>query len=192
MLAVGAWPWCWEAARAGKRAEGRTGRKGGWCCRGGGARSVVLRNGDWSDRVSGGAGGGGGAGRRRRGRRLAGVGGASAGLGRGLPGSLVPTHSRFGAGHTLTLRVPADRHEGAMAFVVAAFPGAGLREAHGGRLRFQLPQGGLCTLAHVFGELAAHGSDHGVEDFSVSQTTLEEVTTASGWGWRRAGAGALD
>lgn len=90
-------------------------------------------------------------------------------------GSTQHLKRRFGAGHTLTLRVPTDQHEGAMAFVVAAFPGAELRERHGGRLRFQLPQGECCALAHVFGELAAHGSDHGVEDFSVSQTTLEEV-----------------
>ncbi|XP_029772205.1 phospholipid-transporting ATPase ABCA7 [Suricata suricatta] len=52
---------------------------------------------------------------------------------------------------------------------------AELREGHGGRLRFHLPPGGRCSLARVFGELAARGREHGVEDFSVSQTTLEEV-----------------
>lgn len=76
----------------------------------------------------------------------------------------------------LTLRVPAEQHARAVSFVEAAFPGAELREAHGGRLRFQLPPGARCALAHVFEELAAHGAEHGVEDFSVSQTTLEEVT----------------
>ncbi|XP_062967298.1 phospholipid-transporting ATPase ABCA7 [Cynocephalus volans] len=90
-------------------------------------------------------------------------------------GSARHLKSRFGAGHTLTLRVPARRPEPAAAFVAAAFPGAELREAHGGRLRFQLPPGGRCALARVFGELAAHGAELGVEDFSVSQTTLEEV-----------------
>ncbi|XP_048197750.1 phospholipid-transporting ATPase ABCA7 isoform X2 [Perognathus longimembris pacificus] len=90
-------------------------------------------------------------------------------------GSAQHLKSRFGSGHTLTLRVPADQPEQAAAFVVAAFPGAELREVHGGRLRFQLPPGGRCSLARVFGELAARGADHGVEDFSVSQTTLEEV-----------------
>ncbi|XP_037680076.1 phospholipid-transporting ATPase ABCA7 isoform X3 [Choloepus didactylus] len=90
-------------------------------------------------------------------------------------GSAQYLKGRFGAGHTLTLRVPAARPEPAAAFVAAAFPGAELREVHGGRLRFQLPLGGPCSLARVFGELAAHGAAHGVEDFSVSQTTLEEV-----------------
>lgn len=71
--------------------------------------------------------------------------------------------------------MPAAQPELAAAFVAAAFPGAELREAHGSRLRFQLPPGGRCALARVFGELAAHGAEHGVEDFSVSQTTLEEV-----------------
>lgn len=83
----------------------------------------------------------------------------------------------------LTVRVPATNSEPAAAFVAAVFPGAQLREAHGGRLRFQLPTGGHCALAHVFGELATQGAEHGVEDFSVSQTTLEEVPTASGRVW---------
>ncbi|XP_055226997.1 phospholipid-transporting ATPase ABCA7 isoform X8 [Gorilla gorilla gorilla] len=88
-----------------------------------------------------------------------------------------PQHlkGRFAAGHTLTLRVPAARSQPAAAFVAAQFPGAELREAHGGRLRFQLPPGGRCALARVFGELAVHGAEHSVEDFSVSQTMLEEV-----------------
>ncbi|XP_057564820.1 phospholipid-transporting ATPase ABCA7 isoform X4 [Hippopotamus amphibius kiboko] len=90
-------------------------------------------------------------------------------------GSAQHLKGRFGAGHTLTLRVPLSRSKSAAAFVAAAFPGAELREAHGGRLRFQLPPGGCCALALVFGELAARGPEHGVEDFSVSQTTLEEV-----------------
>lgn len=87
--------------------------------------------------------------------------------------------SRFGTGHTLTLMVPPEQPEPTIAFVMATFPGAVLREMHGSRLRFQLPPGGSCTLARVFQELAAQGKDHGVEDFSVSQTTLEEVTSGT-------------
>ena len=94
-----------------------------------------------------------------------------------------PLHPRFGAGHTLTLRVPLSRSKSAADFMAQAFPGAELREAHGGLLRFQLLSGGRCTLALVFGLLAASGAEHGVEDFSVSQTTLEEVTAATGRGW---------
>lgn len=90
-----------------------------------------------------------------------------------------PVHSRFGAGHTLTLRVPPDQHEPATAFIETTFPGAELREAHGSRLRFQLPPRAGCTLARVFRELAAQGKAHGVEDFSVNQTTLEEVTSGT-------------
>ncbi|XP_021059994.1 ATP-binding cassette sub-family A member 7 isoform X1 [Mus pahari] len=90
-------------------------------------------------------------------------------------GSSQHLKGRFGAGHTLTLRVPPDQPEPAIAFIRTTFPGAELREVHGSRLRFQLPPGGGCTLARVFRELAAQGKAHGVEDFSVSQTTLEEV-----------------
>ncbi|XP_060151543.1 phospholipid-transporting ATPase ABCA7 [Globicephala melas] len=81
---------------------------------------------------------------------------------------------RFGAGHMLTLRVSESQSESVAAFVAATFPGAELREVRGGRLRFQLPPGARCALGHLFGELAARGAEHGVEDFSVSQTTLEE------------------
>uniref|UniRef100_A0A8C2XZS0 ATP binding cassette subfamily A member 7 n=1 Tax=Capra hircus TaxID=9925 RepID=A0A8C2XZS0_CAPHI len=90
-------------------------------------------------------------------------------------GSAQHLKGRFGGGHTLTLRVPLSRSKSAADFVAQALPGAELREAHGGRLRFQLLPGGRCTLALVFGLLAACGAEHGVEDFSVSQTTLEEV-----------------
>ncbi|KAI4541292.1 hypothetical protein MG293_008434 [Ovis ammon polii] len=90
-------------------------------------------------------------------------------------GSAQHLKGRFGGGHTLTLRVPLSRSKSAANFVAQALPGAELREAHGGRLRFQLLPGGRCTLALVFGLLAACGAEHGVEDFSVSQTTLEEV-----------------
>ncbi|KAM9103951.1 LOW QUALITY PROTEIN: phospholipid-transporting ATPase ABCA7 [Megaptera novaeangliae] len=90
-------------------------------------------------------------------------------------GSAQHLQGRFGAGHTLTLRVPVSQTKSAAAFVAATFPGAELREVHGGRLRFQLPPGGRCALARPFGELAACGAEHGVEDFSVTQTTLEEV-----------------
>lgn len=73
--------------------------------------------------------------------------------------------------------------------MTAAFPGAELREAHGGRLRFQLPPGEACSLARVFGELAARGAEQGVEDFSVTQTTLEEVPAARRGAGRQSGAG---
>ncbi|XP_021497533.1 phospholipid-transporting ATPase ABCA7 isoform X1 [Meriones unguiculatus] len=90
-------------------------------------------------------------------------------------GSAQHLKGRFGAGHTLTLRVPPDQPGAAKTFVEATFPGAELREVHGSRLRFQLPRGAGCSLERVFRELAAQGQAHGVEDFSVSQTTLEEV-----------------
>lgn len=90
-----------------------------------------------------------------------------------------PVSCRFGTGHTLTLRVPPDQLEAALAFVEATFPGAELREAHGNRLRFQLPPAAGCTLERVFRELAVQGQAHGVEDFSVNQTTLEEVMSAT-------------
>ncbi|KAM5307274.1 LOW QUALITY PROTEIN: phospholipid-transporting ATPase ABCA7 [Glossophaga mutica] len=44
-------------------------------------------------------------------------------------------------------------------------------------------QEGAAPLVYIFGELAAPGAERGMEDFSVSQTSLKEVPEAPGRGW---------
>ena len=61
------------------------------------------------------------------------------------------------------------------AFVAAAFDGAALREAHGLKLRFEVPARGGTSLAQLFGVLEAHRAELAIEDYAVSQTSLEQI-----------------
>ncbi|KAM9095067.1 phospholipid-transporting ATPase ABCA7 isoform 8-T9 [Sarcophilus harrisii] len=89
-------------------------------------------------------------------------------------GSAQHLKNRFGEGYTVSLRVPVCQPGPAQDFMEASFPGAVLKEHHGCLLRYQLPAG-QCPLARLFGELAAHSPRLGIEDFSVTQTTLDQV-----------------
>lgn len=68
------------------------------------------------------------------------------------------------------------------------FPGIVLKERHGGLLQYQLPSR-AGSLASVFSVLAAHHGPCHIEDYSVSQTTLDQVTGEVGH--EGAGAGVL-
>ncbi|XP_074060603.1 phospholipid-transporting ATPase ABCA7 isoform X2 [Macrotis lagotis] len=89
-------------------------------------------------------------------------------------GSAQHLKNRFGEGYTVSLRVPTSHLRPAQDFMEASFPGALLQEQHGCLLRYQLPPG-HCPLARLFSELAIHSSHLGIEDFSVTQTTLDQV-----------------
>ena len=66
------------------------------------------------------------------------------------------------------------------------FPGIVLKERHGGLLQYQLPSH-AGSLASVFSVLAAHRGPCHVEDYSVSQTTLDQVMGDMGHEGRGAG-----
>lgn len=61
-----------------------------------------------------------------------------------------------------------------MEFVAATFEGAVLKECHNGLLRYQLPRDSF-DLAVVFQKLENGKKALGLEDYSVTQTTLEDV-----------------
>lgn len=60
-----------------------------------------------------------------------------------------------------------------------SFPGIALQEQHGSTLQYRLPSH-ACSLAHVFGVLAAHCGQGSIQDYSVSQTTLDQVMAVGG------------
>lgn len=60
-----------------------------------------------------------------------------------------------------------------------SFPGIALQEQHGSTLQYRLPSH-ACSLAHVFGVLAAHCEHGPIQDYSVSQTTLDQVMAVGG------------
>ena len=59
-------------------------------------------------------------------------------------------------------------------FMETEFPGAILEEEHMVRVKYSLPQKTV-SLAHVFATLEREKSNLGLEDYSVSQSTLEQV-----------------
>uniref|UniRef100_A0A8C2KP21 ABC transporter domain-containing protein n=1 Tax=Cyprinus carpio TaxID=7962 RepID=A0A8C2KP21_CYPCA len=84
--------------------------------------------------------------------------------------------SRFGDGYTLIIRVSADQADlcTVETFVRDTFHGSTLKEKHHNTLQYQIPQG-EGALAHIFSQLNKHQQLLHVEDYSVSQTTLDQV-----------------
>ena len=84
--------------------------------------------------------------------------------------------SRFGDGYTVIVRVggspPALKP--VEDFVQQTFPGSVLKEKHHNTLQYQLPHS-EGALAKIFSGFTSHQQSLGVEDYSVSQTTLDQV-----------------
>ncbi|CAN7937253.1 unnamed protein product [Ixodes hexagonus] len=83
---------------------------------------------------------------------------------------------KFGAGYTVTLRMvenPTD-WERIIGFIRSSFPTASLKAHHYNIVEFSLPLKQV-TLASVFKFLEMNGNKLGILDFSVSQTTLDQV-----------------
>ncbi|KAI4890960.1 hypothetical protein NFI96_031544, partial [Prochilodus magdalenae] len=92
-------------------------------------------------------------------------------------GSIQHLKNRFGDGYTLIVRVrdgPADLGS-VEDFVCRTFPGSILKEKHHNTLQYQIPhtEG---ALTHIFSQFSNNQQTLGVEDYSVSQTTLDQVT----------------
>lgn len=85
---------------------------------------------------------------------------------------------RFGDGYTIVLRLMDNISEPAScpisSFMQSSFPSIELKERHQSVLQFQLPSH-ACCLARVFEVLANNHEELGIIDFSVSQTTLDQV-----------------
>lgn len=89
------------------------------------------------------------------------------------PLSPTPTASPIpaaGSAISMSAYVPSHLKE----FVQRNFPGAVLIEAHQGTATYQLPREGLMW-ADVFQTIESHKETLGIEDYSVSQTTLDQV-----------------
>ncbi|XP_042650742.1 phospholipid-transporting ATPase ABCA7 isoform X2 [Tyto alba] len=89
-------------------------------------------------------------------------------------GSVQHLKNRFGDGYTVTVRVGGPGPAPVETLMRSRFPGIVLKERHGGLLQYQLPPR-AGSLASVFSLLAAHRGPCHIEDYSVSQTTLDQV-----------------
>ncbi|XP_074384693.1 phospholipid-transporting ATPase ABCA7 isoform X1 [Zonotrichia albicollis] len=89
-------------------------------------------------------------------------------------GSVQHLKNRFGDGYTVVVRAGGPGPAAVQALLQQHFPGIVLREQHGGLLQYHLPAR-VTSLAAVFRLLAAHRGPCHIEDYSVSQTTLDQV-----------------
>ncbi|XP_061107852.1 phospholipid-transporting ATPase ABCA1-like [Conger conger] len=91
-------------------------------------------------------------------------------------GSIQHLKCRFGEGYTVIVKVggtppalvPVET------FMTDTFPGCVLKEKHHNTLQYQLPANGG-ALATVFSQFTTHQERLAIEDYSVSQTTLDQV-----------------
>ncbi|XP_030648495.1 phospholipid-transporting ATPase ABCA1b isoform X2 [Chanos chanos] len=91
-------------------------------------------------------------------------------------GSVQHLKNRFGDGYTIILRVagPDPDLQPVMKFIESELPGSTLKEKHRNMLQYQLPSS-LTSLARIFSILAKNKDTLRIEDYSVSQTTLDQV-----------------
>lgn len=98
-----------------------------------------------------------------------------------------PPPSRFGDGYTIILRLMETQSEpdscSVSAYLKSSFPSIELKERHQSVLHFQLPSH-ACCLARIFDVLANNHEELGIIDFSVSQTTLDQVRVNERCNWR--------
>ncbi|KAK1887045.1 Phospholipid-transporting ATPase ABCA1, partial [Dissostichus eleginoides] len=90
-------------------------------------------------------------------------------------GSVQHLKNRFGDGYTIILRVagPDPDLRPVMEFIERELPGSNLKEKHRNMLQYQLPTS-LTSLARIFSLLSQNKDTLSIEDYSVSQTTLDQ------------------
>uniref|UniRef100_A0A7N6A095 P-type phospholipid transporter n=1 Tax=Anabas testudineus TaxID=64144 RepID=A0A7N6A095_ANATE len=93
-------------------------------------------------------------------------------------GSVQHLKNRFGDGYTIILRVAGPDPDllPVMKFIESELSGSTLKEKHRNMLQYQLPSS-LTSLAHIFSILAKNKETLRIEDYSVTQTTLDQVKT---------------
>ncbi|KAF6122816.1 ATP binding cassette subfamily A member 1 [Phyllostomus discolor] len=91
-------------------------------------------------------------------------------------GSVQHLKNRFGDGYTIVVRIAGSSPDlkPVQEFFGLAFPGSVLKEKHRNMLQYQLPSS-LSSLARIFSVLSQSKKRLHIEDYSVSQTTLDQV-----------------
>ncbi|KAH0628410.1 hypothetical protein JD844_009534 [Phrynosoma platyrhinos] len=91
-------------------------------------------------------------------------------------GSVQHLKNRFGDGYTIIVRIAGANPnlKPVQDFFELAFPGSVLKEKHRNMLQYQLPSS-PSSLARIFSILSQNKKRLHIEDYSVSQTTLDQV-----------------
>jgi len=89
-------------------------------------------------------------------------------------GSIQHLKGRFGHGYKMEI-VAAERSiRRVQKFVEKMFEGAKLEEFHAGRLKYHLPKQNM-SLSAIFKAIEQHKAELEIEDYSVCQSTLEQI-----------------
>lgn len=90
-------------------------------------------------------------------------------------GSIQHLKNRFGDGYTILIRVSGNNPnlEPVEQYINTMFPGSTLKEKHHNMLQYQL--GPTIKLSYIFGQIESVRHEFSIEDYSVSQTTLDQV-----------------
>jgi ABC-type multidrug transport system ATPase subunit len=93
-------------------------------------------------------------------------------------GSLQHLKSKFGDGYTLQFRIPPEHQPGLFEYLSRHFPHITLEDEDFGKVMYHLPStqnGQPVQMSRIFGRIQCVAEQFQIEDYSVSQTTLEEV-----------------
>jgi len=102
-------------------------------------------------------------------------------------GSTQHLKAKFGEGYSLIIKLHVrtdeqgvdasleDKTQALMQFVSSTFPGSQLKDQHDGLVHYRIGRAPGLTWAHLFGAVEGARSTYDIEDYSVSQTTLEQV-----------------
>ena len=84
--------------------------------------------------------------------------------------------SRFGDGYTVTIRMSSDGADVTLLqqFMADTFSNSELSEHHQNVLHYQLPAASM-TLAQIFSLMEQARALFSIDDYAVSQTTLDQV-----------------
>jgi len=88
-----------------------------------------------------------------------------------------PQHlkSKFGDGYTLIAKVIDDNIAPLREHVEQNFPGSALKDSHHGLVQYHIPRSPSVSLSALFSTMEEVRGRLSVEDYSISQTTLEQV-----------------
>ena len=89
-------------------------------------------------------------------------------------GTIQHLKSRFGAGYGMEINTAEFAVKQVQAFIAKQYPQSKLEQAHGGRLKYHLPQHGV-TLSSVFSSMEANKKQLHITDYSISQSSLETI-----------------
>jgi len=92
--------------------------------------------------------------------------------------------TKFGEGYSLVIKLRVRvgdeaareaKTQALMEYVNSTFPGSQLKDQHDTLFHFRIGRAPGLTWAHLFGAVERARSTYDIDDYSVSQTTLEQV-----------------